>query len=311
MFSMRTKSGESTNDENILGSRQSDGRFYLALNGDDYFGRDVWPAYDWTRLPGITVEQKPDTANDFYGFGTRTLVGGVSDGQNGVSAMDYAPLKSSITAKKAWFFFGDTIVFLTNSISSTSANRIETIIDQRPVTSSIVSGINWAVANRVGYWFYGTSPRIENVMRSGTWASLGGSTDATPHSATFTTIWLDHGTAPVNATAAYAIVPNATANSMRTLVPPSMIANDANASAVQGGNTTGIVFWSAGKVAGVESDSPAIVYLTPTDLYVTDPTSSTGTFTITTPNGKFSVTRNGGQTFHAKLNPSRRRAARR
>ncbi|PYQ51155.1 MAG: hypothetical protein DMF59_08780, partial [Acidobacteria bacterium] len=94
-------------------------------------------------------------------------------------------------------------------------------------------------------------------------------------------------------------------------VPPAIIANDANASAVQSGNTTGIVFWNAGKVAGIESDSTAIVYLTPTDLYVTDPTSSTGTFTITTPNGKYSVTRNGGRTFHAKLNPSRRRAARR
>ncbi|PYQ51154.1 MAG: hypothetical protein DMF59_08775, partial [Acidobacteria bacterium] len=163
MFSTRTKSGESTNDENLLGSRQSDGRFYLALNGDDYFGRDIWPAYDWTRLPGITVEQKPDTANDFYDFGTRTFVGGIGDGQNGVSAMEYAPLKSSVTAKKAWFFFGDTIVFLTNSINSRSENRIETVIDQRPVTSPIVSGINWAVANRVGYWLYGASPRIENL----------------------------------------------------------------------------------------------------------------------------------------------------
>jgi chondroitin AC lyase len=100
MFSTRTKSGESTNDENLLGSRQSDGRFYLSLSGDDYFGRDIWPAYDWTRLPGITVEQKPDTATDFYDFGTRAFVGGTGDAQNGVSAMDYAPLRSSLTARK-------------------------------------------------------------------------------------------------------------------------------------------------------------------------------------------------------------------
>ena len=69
MFSARTKSGERTNDENILGSRQSDGRFYLVLDGDEYFGSNVWPAFDWTRLPGITVEQKSDAANDIYGFG--------------------------------------------------------------------------------------------------------------------------------------------------------------------------------------------------------------------------------------------------
>jgi chondroitin AC lyase len=310
MFSTRTKSGESTNDENLLGSRQSDGRFYLSLSGDDYFGRDIWPAFDWTRLPGITVEQKPDAASDFYDFGTRAFVGGVGDPQNGVSAMDYAPLRSSVTAKKAWFFFDDTLVFLTNNINSKSGNRIETVIDQRPITSSPVSGINWTVANGVGYWFYGATPHVEQIARTGAWADLGGSTDTTPHSATLTTIWLDHGTAPVNADASYAIIPNATASSMRTFVPPSIIANDANASAVQRGNTTGIVFWAAGKVAGVQSDSPAIVYLTPTDLYVTDPSGSTGTFTITLPNGKFSVARNGGRTFHAKLTPSRRRAIR-
>ena len=94
MFSTRTKSGESTNDENILGSRQSDGRFYLVLRGDEYFGRDVWPALDWTRLPGITVEQKADAASDTYGYGTRTFAGGTGDGRNGVSAMELAPLDS-------------------------------------------------------------------------------------------------------------------------------------------------------------------------------------------------------------------------
>src|SRR5213594_2679893 len=113
---------------------------------------DIWPALDWTRLPGITVEQKPDTANDFFDYGTRSFVGGTGDGLNGVSAMDYAPLQSSVTAKKAWFFFENTIVFLTNSISSRSINHVESIIDQRPMTSMLVTGNNWAVANGVGYW---------------------------------------------------------------------------------------------------------------------------------------------------------------
>ncbi len=310
MFSSRTKSGESTNDENLLGSRQSDGRFYLVLNGDEYFGRDIWPVLDWTRLPGITVEQKADTASAFYDYGTRSFVGGTGDGQNGVSAMDYAPLESSVTAKKAWFFFENTIVFLTNSINSRSGNRVETIIDQRPTTSSLTTGTNWVVANGVGYWFYGRTPRIEQITHTGTWAALGASTDTTPHSATFTTIWLDHGTAPVDADAAYAIVPGATAQSMRSFLAPAIIANDANASAVRSGDATAVVFWTPGRVAGIQSDSPAIVYLTSTDLYATDPTSSTGTFTITLPNGRFTIARNGGRTFHARLIPLRRRAVR-
>jgi len=310
MFSSRTKSGESTNEENLLGSRQSDGRFYLVMNGDEYFGRNIWPAYDWTRLPGITVEQKTDAAGAFFDYGTRNFVGGTGDGQNGVSAMDYAPLRSSVTAKKAWFFFDNTIVFLTNSIKSMSINHVETIIDQRPMTSALTTGGNWAVANGVGYWFYGRPPHIEQIQRTGTWAALGASTDETPLNATFTTLWLDHGTMFTNADAAYAIIPGATTQMMRSYVPPSIIANNANFSAVRVGDAIGIVFWIPGKVAGVQSDSPAIVYLTQTDLYATDPTGGTGSFNLMTPNGPYSVPRNGGRTFHTKLTPLRRRVMR-
>ncbi|HLJ73335.1 MAG TPA: polysaccharide lyase beta-sandwich domain-containing protein, partial [Thermoanaerobaculia bacterium] len=141
------------------------------------------------------------------------------------------------------------------------------------------------------------------------WAALGASDDTTPHTVTFTTMWLDHGTAPVNDTAAYAVVPSATADTMRSFVAPAIIANDANASAVRNGTATAIVFWSAGTVAGVKSDAPAIVYLTPTDLYVTDPTNSaSGSFTITVPQGRFTIARNGGRTAHVALNARRRPA---
>jgi hypothetical protein len=30
-----------------------------------------------------------------------------------------------------------------------------------------VSGINWTVATGVGYWFYGATPRVEEVTRTG------------------------------------------------------------------------------------------------------------------------------------------------
>lgn len=307
MSSTRTKSGESTNDENLLGSRQSDGRFYLVLAGNEFFTGDIWPAYDWTRLPGITVEQKAGAASNVYGYGTRTFVGGTGDGQNGVSAMDYAPLQSSLTAKKSWFF-DDTIVFLTNSITSTSGNRIETILDQRPSSTPMTIGNGWAFADGIGYWFYGAAPQIQQITRSGTWAALNASGDTTLHTATFNTLWIDHGTTPVNATA-YAIVMNTTAAAMQNYVPPQILANDANLSAVRRGNAMGIVFWTAGSFAGITTDSPAIVYLTPADLYVTDPTNGSGPFTVRVGNAAYTVPRNGGQTFHAHLG-LRRRAVR-
>lgn len=285
MFSTRTKSGERTNGENLLGSRQSDGRSYVVQSGDEFFGLDIRPAFDWTRLPGTTVEQKADTANDSYGFGTRAFAGGTGDGQNGVSAMDYAPLNSTLTAKKSWFFFDDVIVFLTNSINA--AGRVETIVDQRPAPS------------KLHYRFYGRTPNRANITRTGTWAALGGSTDTTPHSATFDTIWYD-GTANVE----YAISPDPIA------IPPAILANDAMASAVRSGANTGIVFWTAGKVAGVQVDLPCVVFMNASDIWIADPTNGNGTINVVVNGLRIVAARNGGRTFHGKITPPRRRSVR-
>jgi chondroitin AC lyase len=327
MFSRRMKSGESTNDENILGSRQSDGRFYLTLAGDEYFGRDVWPAYDWTRLPGITVEQKPDAADATYGYGTRSCAGGTGDGMNGVSAMELAPLGSSLRANKAYFFFDDAVMFLTNGVTAPGGNRIETIVQQWPLRSSapLITGSNYAFADGIGYWFADmTNLQTRRESRTGTWASLGGSDDATPRSATFLTMSLDHGIAPVNARAEYAIVPATTAEAMRLWAanpPLSILANDTTASAVRDRrtNATAIAFWAPGSVDGIQSNAQAVVYITDdgktVHLYAADPNAGTaGTFRITLPGrltspfattGASSTTvdiaRAGGRTTHVVL----------
>lgn len=333
MFSARTKSGENTNGENLLGSRQSDGRFYLTLSGEEYFGNDTWPALDWTRLPGITVEQKADTANDQYGFGTRSVAGGTGDGRNGVSAMELAPINSVLTAKKSWFFFDDAIVFLTNSITSPSFNRVETIINQWPLQGSVARAGNWLAADDVGYYVYPQSAKLNvtTASRSGTWAALGASTDTTPRTQTFLTIWLDHGSAPVNADAAYAIVPGATAQTMSSWLAPTIVANNTNVSAVTNGATTGIVFWTPhATAAGFSADAPSVVCATSSttsmQLAVADPTNGNGTFHVTVP-GRWittdvpyatdsrattlTVPRNGGATTRVTLTPAptRRRAA--
>lgn len=330
MFSTRTKSGEKTNNENLRGSRQSDGRFYLVLRGDEYFGRDIWPALDWTRLPGTTVEQKADTASDLYGYGTSTFAGGTGDGQNGVSAMELAPLGSLLTARKSWFFFDDAIVFLTNGITSPGSNRVETIVNQWPLinpSAPLERGSDWASLEGVGYWFpSGGDLRTSRESRTGTWAALGGSTDTTPYTKPFVTMWFDHGTSAVNASAEYAIVPNVTGTALRNWIaerPLSILANNDIASAVRDNRTSalGITFWRAGSVDGIESNAPAVVYITgdarTMHVHAADPNAAlTGAFAITIP-GTWStadvpstrsfrsttliIPRNGGKTTHVTL----------
>jgi chondroitin AC lyase len=329
MFSTRTKSGERTNDENLLGSRQSDGRFYLVLSGNEYFGRDIWPALDWTRLPGTTVEQKADTANDTFGYGTRTFAGGTGDGQNGVSAMELAPLNSSLTARKSWFFFDDAIVFLTNGITAPSPNRVETIVNQWPLmnaNSQLMRGSDWMQLENVGYWFPTTTANLKTSRdaRSGTWSALATNNDASTQTKPFATMWIDHGTAPVNATAEYAIVPNISASAMQQWAatrPLSILVNNERVSAVRDNrtNATGITFWTPGSsIDGIQSDAQAVIYINGKELWAADPNANTsGTFTLTIP-GRFTATvpfttgvssttlripRASGQTTHVVLTP--------
>lgn len=339
MFSSRTKSGERTNGENLLGSRQSDGRFYLSMSGDEYYGSDVRPALDWSRLPGITVEKSPTAASDVYGYGSNRIAGGTGDGANGVSAMDVAPLGSTLRAKKSWFFMGDAIVFLTNGITSSSQHRVETIINQWPLrtsNASVVTGPNWTVADGIGYYVPSGAPiQTTRETRTGTWSALSESnTDTAPHTATFLTMWFDHGVMPSNATAEYVIVPNVTASAMHAWVtsnPISIVANTPAVSAVRRDNALGIVFWTAGSIEGYEATVPALVYVTETDgeleLSVADPTNGSGTMRIVVPGSyrgdgatpgfrstAIDVPRNGGRTTTITLTPAgpaRRRAARR
>ena len=307
MFSTRTRSGEKTNGEHIRGSRQSDGRFHLSLSGDEH-AEHVWPVFDWSRLPGITVEQKADAANDSYGYGTRMFAGGTDDGRNGVSAMEVAPLGSALTARKAWFFFDDVIVFLTNSITSLSSNRVETIVEQWPLrdaTKPVLvngtthsgdgpkSGVRWALADGIGYLF----PKAETVHfkranQTGTWAGLGGSSDTTERSKTIFTLWLDHGTNPVNATVEYAIVPNATSAQMSSwaVTPPfTVLANHDRASVVRNDRdgSHGFVFWTAGSYGGWQSSAGLVVYATPEGnnlrLSASDPNAGWASVRLTIP----------------------------
>jgi hyaluronate lyase len=253
--------------------------------------------------------------------------------------MQLAPLNSSLTANKSWFFFDDVIVFLTNSIRGMTGNRVETIVNQWPVSSanaSYVSGGKWAACDGVGYWFPAGTPFTKRETRSGTWAQLGASTDTTLYSATFQTIWFDHGITPVNATAEYAIVPNATSSSMAAWTasnPISILANDSTVSVVRNNrdDSRGFVFWTAGSYAGVQADAPAVVYIsnvgTKLRVSVADPLAApSGTIHVTIP-GLYSapgttaknrsttidVPRNGGKTFTITLSTplqTRRRAVR-
>ena len=235
------------------------------------------------------------------------------------------------------YFRGATVLLVARSAETLEMIRKEIAEEGGTALTrflgAFMSGYQLVIAAVKPYFPTATAVKTSREARTGTWSSLSQSNgDTTPHTATFLTMWLDHGIAPMNASAEYVIVPNVTPDAMRSWVFAnriSIVANTPTVAAVRRDDALGIVFWSAGSVDGYEADGPAIVYLSESgdslQLSVADPTNGSGTIRITLP-GRYlgqnavatgrstivSIPRNGGRTTTVSLTPeppARRRSA--
>ncbi|HVR43430.1 MAG TPA: polysaccharide lyase family 8 super-sandwich domain-containing protein [Thermoanaerobaculia bacterium] len=324
MLSTRTRSGESTNGEGLLGSRQADGRMHLSLEGDEYWSDEVWPAIDWSRLPGITVELLPGAASATYGSGTRHFTGGAGDGERGVLAMELAPADSTLEVRRAWFLLSDAIVSLASGVRATTGAAVETIVDQRPLRGGeglVIDGVarsaggavvGWAAGEGIGYVFpRSQSVTIADEMRSGSWASLG---TAAAHEVTraIRSVVIAHGVSPRGDTAEYVLLPGA--NAAQTALwaaesPIEVLRNDELAAAVRDrrDGATGIVFWAAATVEGVSVDAPSIVFLARRggrmSLALAEPARKNATIRLAL-EGRWSIAGSGAQATLVESSPA-------
>lgn len=161
MLSSRMKSGECTRGEGLKSHHLADGVTFLYRDGKEYV--NIFPVWDWRRLPGITcvhsdkplippeVLQPPDNPTQKEGDdyarrlnaavssrGQRDFVGGVSDGACGLAAMDF--VRGPLAVRKAWFFLDREIVCLGTGINSSADDPVLTSVNQcllrGPVTFS-------------------------------------------------------------------------------------------------------------------------------------------------------------------------------
>ncbi len=230
MYSTRTANTDGlTNGENKQTHHIADGAMYLARDGEEYVG--IYPVWDWRRIPGTTVEQRPTPLEPklVRRMGPTRFVGGVSDGAYGAAAMD---LKyDDLSAKKAWFYFDDQIVCLGAGISCPTDNPVSTSLNQTllrgPVRTSAdanadlprgtrdITGAAWVWHDGFGYVFpkghqQNVRVHLRNDAQTGSWGELGPwSTE--PVTKDVFNLWLDHGARPENGTYAYVIVPGADA----------------------------------------------------------------------------------------------------
>jgi chondroitin AC lyase len=235
MNSVRTANTDGlTNGENKKSHHLADGVLYLSHDGGEY--RDIYPVWDWHKIPGTTAEQNTvlDPKKVRRMCSTR-FVGGVSDGTYGLAAMDLGV--GELNAKKAWFYFDTEIVCLGAGIDSSTSNPVATSVNQcllrgpvrlsgdrgsaeAPRGEHALPGVRWVWHDRFGYVFP---------------TSTNGPGSDSPITKDVFSLSIDHGIGPENGGYTYIVVPAASVEqtaSVASKLPVEIVSNTAKQQAV-------------------------------------------------------------------------------
>jgi len=235
MFSTRNRNMEVPyNGPGKPTHHRADGTNYLMLKGDEY--HNIWPVYDWQKISGTTVVQKPKLhpPGQIQKDGLTDFVGAVTDGLIGAVAFDFVSPHDFVEAKKSWFFFDGEYVCLGAGIKSEQKLPVATTINQvlmrTPVTvsqagkisvlpegSHELERVNWIHQDKIGYIFPEPAKvRLSNRIETGRWSDITDQkniSDAIVREKVFT-VWFDHGEAPQSASYHYIVAPNVTVSEL-------------------------------------------------------------------------------------------------
>ncbi len=299
MCSNRVLGAETVNLENIQGYHLGDGVTMLYQSNKEY--DNIFPYWDWKKLPGTTIIQHKDTLPYLTAWGYHIesdFVGGVSDSVNGISVLDYN--RDGLKAHKSWFMFNDKIVCLGSGINATTEFPVATTLNQVFLRGEVLVSINgkaesgrglkptdrpdWILHDNTGYFFPKSgSLRMENKMLEGSWNKVAKRYRPIIVTDEIFKLWFDHGPNPTNASYEYVLVPKADKEKMNKLKEQSdlKILNTVDIQSVEltDKSMAGIIFYKAGKsdiFGGIEVDKPCVVMIKVKDgvlkISVADPT---------------------------------------
>lgn len=207
---------------------RADGTNYLQLTGDEY--HNIWPVYDWQKVSGTTIVQKPALhgPKEIQKDGLTDFVGAVTDGLYGAVAYDFRSPHDMVTAKKSWFFFDDEYVCIGTNINSRKRLPVYTTVNQVLLRSDVkgeingqikklnegshqLSGVKWVHQDKVGYIFPDTtSISLSNKVAKGRWSDITDQINISDElvSKKVFTLGFDHGNRPQAASYQYIVVPD-------------------------------------------------------------------------------------------------------
>ena len=232
MLSDRMQDSEMVNTEGRKSVHLSDGLNLLYLTGSEY--QDIFPAWDWNKLPGTTAVQGGLVLGDprFIGArGSTKFAGGVSDGTYGIATMDLQ--RGGLTAQKSWFFFDEGYLALGAEITlSGDKQNVVTDVNQTrlsgPVTSNLTSTSmskgsfhrtlhrpSWIYHDRVAYLFpAGTEVELSLAPQTGRWSDIGAGSNSSITVPIFD-LWIDHGNEPSGSKYEYLVLPGVSVTTAR------------------------------------------------------------------------------------------------
>ncbi|KAG9007783.1 hypothetical protein FRB93_007174 [Tulasnella sp. JGI-2019a] len=283
MLSLRTKNSECTNAQNPFGFHLGQGASYTYVSGNEY--EDIAHAWDWSIIPGITTDYRatPLSCATVGQIGRKSFVGGASNGNIGVAAMNYInPLTGALSYRKAWFFFEDDLQHVTVSgVTSHDPAPVYSVLDQKrsngPVyvngaqlpshTGKNQTGATSLWHSQIGYTFANTAldGASHNLIvtvanKTGNWSSIGISTVTGKPVELFSAV-VQHPSTQLSTPLAYSVYP--ATNSYAAFKTKTQqrnvttVKNDAEAAAVLDSQygIVMVVFWAAG---GGTVDFPSV-----------------------------------------------------
>jgi chondroitin AC lyase len=302
MSSTRVIGAETCNGENLLGLHLGDSVTYFYRTGTEY--NDLFPVWDWRRLPGTTCRQDQGSLvpNPSACRGRSNFVGGLSDGECGIAAMEY--IRDGLHARKAWFFLDRAVVCLGAGIDCTASETVLTSVNQCALNGRVTvcanqnahelqrgerssGNLQWVHHDGIGYILL--EPAAATVCaqtQSGNWRQVHSRESTRAVERDVFSLWIDHGSKPHDARYAYIVFPDVDVSAMPSLynsLPVAILQQTASTLAISSrdGKLVQAAFFEPGRLAwgngsSIKVEAPCLVTLDSTAdaarLHVADPT---------------------------------------
>ncbi|MDR2773585.1 MAG: polysaccharide lyase beta-sandwich domain-containing protein [Tannerella sp.] len=314
MFSSRVRNMEEPyNGEGLTNHHRGDGTNYLSLRGDEYF--PITPVYDWQKIPGATILQKPvlPPEKEIQKAGMTDFAGAATDGRYGIVGFDFISPHDPVKARKAWFFFDDEYVCLGAGITSASHMPLATTLNQSKLTGDVVAGQGnfetvlpqgehvhtdvaggWLFHDKTGYIFPESAQvKLSIQAQTGSWFKINRQTNSSREEVSMDVfkLWIDHGAFANNAGYCYVVMPATTIGNVKKAAANPTVEILSNTSALQavrhhGLNIVQAAFYQTGEITFADNirlsvDSPALIMVgneagNICRLTVSDPTRKQG-----------------------------------